>query len=447
MGLPQAIVNGRQLTALGGDIFAGLFTVGIKRAGFKVLGHLEHGPYGVATAKKNFPDLDVRIGPHAWHPEDYRNKVDFMYCNPPCAAWSNMRTGAKQTWQDQTARLACVTDLVRAGGVILPNAWCWESVLGAWRAGREFVLEQATIWNQRGYHVTILLQNNMYLGTAQNRERMFLIAHKYPLIWPKFSKPVTVEQAFKKIPKNLKPPPFPPRPLANGYDLLWERSAPHGYLQRAYFGLEAKELKLVTSKPLGVHRRLIADKPAPVMMEDMKRLHPTEPRCLTWHEWMALTGLPWNWQTACHNFNSASLELSRAVMPPVGEWLGKAVADGIGTGAKVGRKAETWFVDLRKPDEQIRELLFAHTAPFDRVRPEWNPEVPEPKVQRAGANKPKVYTGPTKPGSGARIRELLSAGRSTGEILETIHQEFPGSKATASDVSWNKRKLRQLQGE
>jgi len=45
-------------------------------------------------------------------------------------------------------------------------------------------------------------------------------------------------------------------------------------------------------------------------------------------------------------------------------------------------------------------------------------------------------------GSGAYIRELLSAGHTTEEILKLVHAQFPSSKATAGDVAWNKRKLR-----
>jgi hypothetical protein len=44
-----------------------------------------------------------------------------------------------------------------------------------------------------------------------------------------------------------------------------------------------------------------------------------------------------------------------------------------------------------------------------------------------------------KPGSGVRIRELLMEGKLDPEaIVAVIHREFPGSKATTKDVSWNK---------
>lgn len=45
-------------------------------------------------------------------------------------------------------------------------------------------------------------------------------------------------------------------------------------------------------------------------------------------------------------------------------------------------------------------------------------------------------------GSGAYIRRLLALGASTEAILERIHAQFPGSKATASDVSYNKNKFK-----
>ena len=69
----------RKPTALGVDIFAGLFTCGVKQAGFEVLGHLEHGNYGVKSALANYPKLDIRVGYDNWEPERFKGKVDFIY--------------------------------------------------------------------------------------------------------------------------------------------------------------------------------------------------------------------------------------------------------------------------------------------------------------------------------------------------------------------------------
>lgn len=64
------------------------------------------------------------------------------------------------------------------------------------------------------------------------------------------------------------------------------------------------------------------------------------------------------------------------------------------------------------------------------------------KAEKTNAGKGGKEKSARKPGSGARIRELILKGVDPEKILATIHKEFPGSKAKASDISWNKGKLR-----
>jgi hypothetical protein len=66
-------------------------------------------------------------------------------------------------------------------------------------------------------------------------------------------------------------------------------------------------------------------------------------------------------------------------------------------------------------------------------------------TKKVEAKKPAgkgVKGGGRKPGSGARIRELILKGFDNDKILATVHKEFPDSKAKASDIAWNKGKLR-----
>jgi site-specific DNA-cytosine methylase len=441
----------KQLTALGGAIFAGLFTVGIKRAGYKVLGHLEFGDYGVATARKNFPDLEIRVGPHTWEPERFTGKVDFMYTNPPCAAWSNLGRNKKR-WDEQTDRLNCVTDLVQAGVIVKPKAWCWESVPGAWVKGRDFVLDQARVWNQHGYHVTVLLQNNMYLGCPQFRKRMFLIAHKHPIIWEPLHEPQTVGQILKRLPKRgLPKPPFTPPALSPRFAELWKRSEGHGRFRRAYEQMSAEEAKQFPGIiPFAVVQRLSLDKPPPVMLQSAMRLHPTEPREFNYHEWLAFTGLPHDWQTAANSHNAFSLELSRAVMPPVGEWLGKSIAAGLKKKPlDTSQGVTTRVYNLTFGPERIAEELLWRTTEFqaDYQAPAWSPRtpLPEPSTRQPRVRAQDAAPRAGRPGIGARIRELIQEGRGTEQILTQIRSEFPQSKATAADVSWNRGKLKKEQ--
>lgn len=59
-----------------------------------------------------------------------------------------------------------------------------------------------------------------------------------------------------------------------------------------------------------------------------------------------------------------------------------------------------------------------------------------------GAVKKTGGGGPKKPGSGQFIRDLLMKATPTDKILALVHKTFPGSKAKASDVAWNRGKLR-----
>lgn len=452
----------RQLTALGGAIFAGLFTVGIKQAGYKVLGHLEFGNYGVATARKNFPDLEIRVGPHTWEPERFTGKVDFMYTNPPCAAWSSMgrrdQGSGPRAWYEQTERLAYVRDLVQAGVIVQPRAWCWESVTGAWAQGREFVLEQARVWNQHGYHVTVLLQNNMYVGGTQYRKRMFLIAHKHPIVWQPFTEPRTLRQLFKEIPKRgLPKAPIPPADeLLPMWVELWKRCDRHGRLRKAWEQMTTEDLARYENKriPFAVCFRLRWDQPPPVMLESSKRFHPDEPRELTYHEWLKLCDLPWDWQSGPSSFNTFSVELARAVMPGVGEWLGRSIAAGIAKRPlSTARGVETRVVNFLDPQHPEEELLW-RTTEFGKIQiPAWSPQTAPPAPSTRSGRVRSTLASPSKPpraprlGSGARIRELLQDPRrlTPEQIVSMIRAEFPQSKATTSDVAWQRNRMRKEQ--
>lgn len=61
---------------------------------------------------------------------------------------------------------------------------------------------------------------------------------------------------------------------------------------------------------------------------------------------------------------------------------------------------------------------------------------------KAKKAKNKVGGGIKKPGSGARIREMLLKGVETEEIVKAIHKEFAGAKTSASTVAWYKNDLR-----
>lgn len=432
----------KPLTALGGDIFAGLFTVGVKRAGYRVLGHLEHGPYGVATAELNHPELRSRIWTHPsrWPEPKTFSRVNLMFCNPPCAAWSSARASKKGSWEDHTERLGIIDNLATYGIELGCDAWCWESVTNAWRHGRGFMDRIAEAWLDAGYSVTVLKQNNMYLGVPQNRPRVLVTAHKRPLVLPPLREPITVAQALKGY-RPSKAELADTAHTAKGWDLLWKQSENlGGNMRRVYRTLTAQDLKRVSRAPSFMVRRLVADAPSPVNLDREKLWHPRECRMLTWAEALRLCGLPPEWKGA-GGTGASFVELSRAVMPPVGEWLATAVRDGLGQRPLRQLTYRVIHLDAGPDKVYEEELVPSGDHRFGPLR-SWRGVAPEPVK---AARSPRAASGPAAPrgqGIGAFMRERILAGDDTETVLRRTRETFPTTKATASDVSWNRGRLR-----
>lgn len=373
--MPKPIVP--ELNSLGMCVFAGLVMRGVADAGFTPLAHLEHGSYGVPSAKLNYPGLDIRVGKETWNAHEFTGKVDYMMVNPPCAEFSNMRnnSGEDGHWSAQVERLGYIKDCTSVGLQVRPKAFTWECVVGAWSLGHSLVMEQAYRWVDAGYSVSVVLIDAQRLGVPQRRHRMMFTAHQHPLSWPAMVQPTTVRQVLEALPARLRKagspkPPIVPKPLSPFMTRLWKYADGFGgHLAKSYEILteaEAKELRAQSNgvmcyKPLAAAVRVDPDRAAPVMLSDMMRFHPFEPRSFDWFEWLALCGLPLDWKTSHTRMASGSVELARAVMPGVGKWFGEAVRDGLAL-PKLG-PPEIRLVDLRYEGREVDEALWTQGEP------------------------------------------------------------------------------------
>jgi len=341
----------RELTAVGGDVFAGLFTVGIKQAGFRVAAHLEHSTYGAKTCRLNHPEVRLYHGVASWPAAEDFPPVDLMFTNPPCALWSAARVKNIKTNYLTDPRNTWVPDLVDAALGLKARAFVWESVTNAWKNGRPYVLDQAQRFANAGYSVTVILQNNMYLGVPQNRPRMLFVAHRHPLVRPPLQDPITVREALRglKVPKRDKVE------LAPHLAKLWAMSENGRTLWDNHQLLEVKEREGHTA-PSFLCKRARFDRVGHVLLGGLdKQLHPTESRYFTYAEYLRLAAAPPDWQSA-GSLSAATGELSRAVMPPVGYWLGCAVRDGLAKPAL--RTPQYKLVNLLKPEAPYTEDLW-----------------------------------------------------------------------------------------
>ena len=340
--------------AIAGNVFMGAFSYGIRQAGFDVPIHLEHNDYGVASAKMNFPNVEVRVGVENWHPETIK-RVDLMFTNPPCAPWSAASHGRPCHWSEDP-RLQLVTDLVDAGITMQPRAWMWESVCACWSKGHDFVTAQAQRWLDEGYHVTLVRINAMYCGSPQSRRRQFLVAHLHPLLIPAFTAPPpTIGQILKKV--KLKKSEIPLLKETSCWEkLLYDRSFEYGgNYCAAYQNMTPEEQATIRCKPSFLGGRLNGERICGVLFPGGV-WHPYEHRRLAYREILALQGLPDWWKVETDNFGDVGGLMQRGVLPGAGKWLGTMVLNGLQE-KKIKESPRFKIWDLRKPEALTEEVV------------------------------------------------------------------------------------------
>lgn len=448
MDLEEKIAGaGARPKAIGAWIFSGGFSIGVQKH-FDVACHLEETNYGVATARKNMPNLPIHVGKENWPLEELKkHEWDFVFGNPACSAWSQAGAATKKgrTW-DSSPLVNCTRahfDLIE---VLRPKVWAWESVQRAWTLGESFVRGLATRAVGMGYSTTILLHDAQYLGVPQRRQRFFMLCHcvELPIATPEWAT-TTIDEALRSI--NDRGEPLE-RNIGKVRWLL-----PHvrqGENLSSAFSRVVPEAEVkigdrgqVVGRPPFTIKRARSGQPAPVVMHEL--VHPTEDRGLSIRELATLSGYP-----SMYEFVGATDagQVGRGVCPPVGAYLAEQVARAVRADVAVAEPRMT-LVDYTRPPGRIEELDLTTTAQ------ETSASTTAPEAATNGADrcreveikKTAVGAGMVEPaagqGSGAYIKSLLLGGAHTTEqILALVHQHFPKSKASKSDVVWNRGRLK-----
>ncbi len=347
-------------TGLGIYIFAGGFTVGIKRAGFEVLAQLEEGMYGVETTRANHPGLEVEPNVDAWDLARFRDRVDLVYCNPPCAPFSNAGISAKKVgnmanWWRHDPRVGCITKSFAALGAVRPRVWVWESVQMAFKRGRDLVDELTEAALDLGYSASYVLMNALHLGVPQKRPRFFCVFHDIEIPWEypdwKNLPTPTVRDALAPIDGiDREETVFAPMPkrdedlitrLKPGENLrrLWEIENPPETWER-------NERGQVRGRPRFLDSRLVFDLPAPTFTGGATKFHPTENRYVTMLEQQLICGYPLEYKFIAKNLATKYAQTAQAVMPPVGEWLGRQIHRGLEN--LIPQQGQVWLRDFAK---------------------------------------------------------------------------------------------------
>jgi len=177
------LLHERRLCAV--DLFcgAGGATVGLREAGFEVLGALDMDPLAVETYRKNNLGTDCfHADIRSLEPADLMRQLglrpgtlDLLAGCPPCQGFSSVRTlnGSRKVDDDRNGLLLRFADYVVA---LQPRSVMLENVVGLqydWRF-REFL----AILQRRGmdYKPTYGVLNAADYGVPQRRRRLILVA-------------------------------------------------------------------------------------------------------------------------------------------------------------------------------------------------------------------------------------------------------------------------------
>lgn len=319
---------------MGAYIFQGMFTEGVSKH-FNVVAHLEHGPFGVATAKRNFPELEVYEDPESWPVADLKKQnIKLVFANPPCAPWSQANGKSFHGWKDDP-RVSCVHRTFALLKDLRPDVWTFESVRGAYAKGREMCDALALEANKLGYRVTHLLTDGVDCGIAQSRRRYFFVAHKVRINWTPTNKPlVTVKEAIGHMTK-LRPDDV----LNEMPDRLKgtiKKTKQGEVLRKVYdreHGIDPDSTSVdrggpIKGRPGFLITRLAWDRQAPTITGSATKIHPTEDRFITIRETKALCGLPESFEFV-GKMSDQYAQIAKAVMPRTAEYFAGRVAEAI----------------------------------------------------------------------------------------------------------------------
>ena len=351
----------KKYSAVGAYVFAGGFTVGVKNAGFNVRCHLEESDYGVETFKKNVKNIPVYDAVESWPLDDLAaSSPDFVYGNPPCAAWSvagYTKHKGTDKWKTDP-RVACTERYFGLLAALEPIVWVWESVTQAWTKGREFVMLLAAKAASLGYSTTLVLHDAQYLGLPQVRKRFFMVCHRVAvdLLPPDFDaclKPIDFLHGSKvgvaSSGKSMIPiRRFDAKMLAKV--LPGERLTK--FWMREIGGFDQSKWKRnsqgnVAGRPSFGHCRLPLDRPCGAVV-GYGMVHPVEHRWLSTEEMQLLSGFPSDYEFTPTRPSARASEIARGVCPPVAEWLAKSIRQSLNANIRLKTPSVT-LVNLLKP--------------------------------------------------------------------------------------------------
>ncbi len=334
------------MNALGINIFGGGFTLGVRRAGFQVVGQFEECDAGKGTFDRNpkyFGGIPRPLRYGDWPLLDLP-RVDFLYANPPCAPWSaaNTRLGQNVASRFADPRLAMTVRTMQTALALKPSVFALESVARAYVIGRSYYDTWAQKFMDAGYGVTYFLTDALLHGVASTRQRFHFIAHRneLSLVEPnmKTFMPRTTRAAIHDIMDHFGQLPhhMPKRARPEIANVI-------AHTEQGELMCKTLEAEACKFKFSFLNRRMLWDAPAYTIVDLEQHAHPERARWLTWRESLRLCGYP-------DDFVVDRPEgATQAVLPAMGEFLGRMAMTSMDAGRAQHELELVDWRDLAKP--------------------------------------------------------------------------------------------------
>ena len=291
------------------DLFSGCggLSLGLRRAGFKVVAAIDNDPLSVATYRLNHPSTDVKDK----HIDEVKplelmeelglapGQLDLMAGCPPCQGFSTLRTlnGSREVEEPQND---LVFDFVRFVECFRPKALMLENVPGLLADKRADTVRGRL--ERMGYVCRAKVFDAARFGVPQRRRRMIMLgARGSAPAFAKMTRRRTVSQAIRFL-----PPPEQSNDPAHNYDV--KRAAKVLCLIRRIPKDGGSRTDLPASAQLPCHRdfdgfrdiygRMAWRNPAPTITGGCinpskgRFVHPEEDRAITLREAALLQGFP-----------------------------------------------------------------------------------------------------------------------------------------------------------
>jgi DNA (cytosine-5)-methyltransferase 1 len=288
------------------DLFAGCggLALGFEAAGFKTIG-FEMAHDGVETYNKNLSGECYE----AFLTADFEfPNADLIIGGPPCQPFSV--GGRQQGLKDSRDGFPAFISSVRR---VQPSLFLFENVRGMMYRNRAYFDEILRDLRALGYAVEVKLLNAVHFGVPQNRERLIVVGHRTPFVFPEELKHrVTAGQGLGSLVREAPP------------DSKWLTPAMDEYIKR----YEDKS-KCVTPRDLHLDRpaRTLTCRNLAGATSDMQRIKVADGRRrrLTTREAARLQSFP-DWYQFAGNEASVYKQIGNAVAPLFALSLAQSIA-------------------------------------------------------------------------------------------------------------------------